>query len=122
MQDIVNKLETIYVDLTEALKSARAVAKATAKGSKVPAKEEDFFTHPWKLKRQHRPAFGKKYISCEEILAGWIAEWKAEGRLSANGRKVRIGKKEAEILGLEEESVVNIYDVTVRCMDLFSEN
>ena len=118
MDDIIHKLETVYVDLTEALKSARAVAKATkqSKGS------QDFFTQPWKLKRQYRPSFGKKYISCEEIIAGWIAQWKAEGRWRTNGRKLRIGKKEAEILGLEEESMVNIYDVTVGCMDLFSEN
>lgn len=111
IKNIIGRLESVYDDLTAAIRSARNTEKA--------AKEKDFFSHPWKLKREFRPLVGKKYVSVEELMSQWTAKWKAEGRLSANGLRIRPGKKEAKILGLVADEPVSVYEVSSKCMDLF---
>ena len=111
IQNIIGRLESVYADLTTAIRSARKAEKIAA--------EKDFFTHPWKLKRPFRAIIGKKYVSVEELMSEWTEKWKAEGRLSANGLRIRLGKKEAKLLGLEPEKTVSVYEVSSKCMDLF---
>ena len=111
IKNIIGRLESVYDDLTAAIRSARNTEKA--------AKEKDFFSYPWKLKREFRPLVGKKYVSVEELMGQWTAKWKAEGRLSANGLRIRPGKKEAKILGLVADEPVSVYEVSSKCMDLF---
>lgn len=111
IKSIIGRLENVYDDLTAAIRSARNAEKIT--------KEGDFFTHPWKLKREFRPLIGKKYVSVEELIEQWTAKWKAEGRLSANGLRIRPGKNEAKILGLVADVPVSVYEISSRCMDLF---
>ena len=111
LKTIIGILETIYEELTEAAKAASKICK-----------QKDFFTYPWKLKKEYRSIFGKKYISYEEIISGGMITWKAEGRLSANGLRVRPGKEEAELLGIPENEPIYIYDLSTKCMELFSEN
>ena len=111
IKNIIGRLESVYDDLTAAIRSARNTEKA--------AKEKDFFSYPWKLKREFRPLVGKKYVSVEELMGQFTAKWKAEGRLSANGLRIRPGKKEAKILGLVADEPVSVYEVSSKCMDLF---
>ena len=111
LKKIVKKLESLNGELTDVIRSAKAAQK-----------EKDFFTHPWKVKREYRKALGKKYVSVEELFSSWTATWKSEGRLSANGLRVRPGKEEAQLLGIKEDEPIYIYDLSTKCMDLFSEN
>jgi len=111
LRKMIKKRESAYDDLSEAVAAAKKICK-----------EKDFFTYPWKLKREHRKRLGKKYISVEELFAALTPKWKAEGRLSANGLRVRPGKEEAELLGIPENEPIYIYDLSTKCMELFSEN
>jgi len=110
LKKIVRKLDLMYDELKEVIASAKSAQK-----------EKDFFTHAWKVKREHRKVLGKKYVSMEELFESWMAIWKAEGRLSANGLRVRPGKEEAKILGIKEDEPIYIYDLSTKCMDLFSD-
>ena len=51
IKNIIGRLESVYDDLTAAIRSSRNTEKA--------AKEKDFFTHPWKLKREFRDLEGR---------------------------------------------------------------
>ena len=101
-------LQKMYVDLTDAAISANRIYKAT----QTP------FTQVHRLGPKAREALGKKRASTEEILKDWIAEWKAEGRLSANGLYVKVSKAQAELLGIDE-TTLDIYDVCAHIGALF---
>jgi hypothetical protein len=111
LQDL---LETMYDDLTD----AAILAKKIYYASKVP---RDFFTHPFRLHESARRLLGVKRISLEELLKLWIPRWKREGRLNANGSRVRLGKEEAQLVGYEPEEEVSVYDLCSRISDIFVE-
>jgi hypothetical protein len=109
---LLKGLEKLYVDLTDAAISANRIYK-TAK------KPQDFYTHQWKLRPDVRDLLGKKRASVEELLAAWIPEWKAQGRLSSNGSTICIAPAQAKLLGLEPNSKINVYDLSNRICSLF---
>lgn len=109
---LVKGLEKLYVDLTGAAISSNRIYKAAKK-------PQDFFTHAWKLKPAAREVLGKKRASVEELLAAWLPEWKAEGRLSANGSTVCVAPAQAELLGIKPNSKINVYDLSNKICSLF---
>jgi hypothetical protein len=108
---LVKGLEKLYVDLTGAAISSNRIYKA--------AKSQDFYTRAWKLKPAAREALGTKRASVEELLATWLPQWKAEGRLSANGSTVCVAPEQADLLGIKPNSKINVYDLSNRICDLF---
>lgn len=111
LQDL---LEHLYDDLTEAAISAKAIYKQ----AKQPT---DLFTHSFKLKKSVRHVLGKRYASMEELIDLWLPRWKSEGRLSANGYLVRVGKEEAKLLGLREDSEHDVYSFANHLTRLFED-
>ena len=114
--DLMKGLRKLYVELTGAAVRAHCLyklVKESDRGSK------DFFKHPWKLIPSAREVIGKKRISVEELLALWTPEWKAEGRLSANGSTVKLPAKHAELLKLAPETDINVYELSNHICTLF---
>jgi hypothetical protein len=111
LSEIIKKLESIYEDLTETTARAKTVYNLV--------KERDFYTYRWKLKKSVRPVLGLTRISMEELFEAWVPKWKSEGRLSANGLRIRVGKEEAELLGIEEDTCIHIYDFAAKCSELY---
>jgi hypothetical protein len=58
-----------------------------------------------------------KEASLKDLLDFWMPLWKDEGRVS--GRQIRLGA-EAILLGFDEESVQDLYDVCKRMIRLFA--
>jgi hypothetical protein len=108
---MIKKLEEVYEDLTATSATAKLIYNAV--------RDKDFFTHSWKLNKRARELLGKKRVSMEALFAEWIPRWKAEGRLSANGLQIRLGKAEADLLELKEGELVNIYDLSSKCSALY---
>ena len=107
-------LECLYDDLTESAISAKAIYKQAKQST-------DLFTHQFKLKKSARAMLGMKYASMEELLDLWLPRWKSEGRLSANGYLVRVGKEEAELLGLRKDSEHDVYSFANHLTRLFED-
>lgn len=107
-------LEHLYDDLTDAAISAKTIYKEAKKPT-------DLFTHTFKLTRAARSVLEMKYASMEEILDLWLPRWKSEGRLSANGYWVRVGREEAELLGFQAESEHDVYTLANHLTRLFEE-
>ena len=108
LQDL---LEKMYDELTDSAISAKKIYYA----AKEP---QDYFTHEFKLTPAARKALGVKRISLEKLLALWTPGWKRENRLNINGRVIRLGE-EAELLGLQPEAEVDVYEVCARAGGLF---
>jgi hypothetical protein len=106
-------LEKMYDELTDCAISSKKIYYA----AKEP---QDYFTYEFKLKPAARKALGVKRISLEKLLAQWTPIWKRENRLNINGSVVRLGK-EAELLGLEPEVEVDVYEVCSRAGGLFDQ-
>lgn len=109
LQDL---LERLYDDLTDAAINAKRIYKQSRKPT-------DLFTHSFKLTSAAREVLEKKYASMEELLELWLPRWKSEGRLSANGYWIRLGKEEAELLGLQEEFECDVYTFANHLTRLF---
>jgi hypothetical protein len=110
LQDL---LERLYDDLTDAAISAKTIYKQ----AKQPT---DLFTHSFKLTRAARVVLERKYASMEDIINLWLPRWKSEGRLSANGYWIRLGK-EAELLGFAPESEHDVYRIASHLTRLFED-
>lgn len=105
-------LESMYDELTDCAITAKKIYYA----AKEP---QDYFTHEFKLKPAARTLLGVKRISLEKLLALWTPSWKREGRLNHNGSLVRLGKKEAELLGFQPEETLDVYEVCAKAGQLF---
>ncbi len=107
-------LESMYDELTDAAIGAKKIYYA----AKEP---QDYFTHPFKLKKEVRDILGVRRISVDGLLKLWIPRWKEEGRLNRNGSVVRVGDEEARLLGFHPQEEVDVYDLCARVWTLFDE-
>jgi hypothetical protein len=100
-------LESLYDDLTDCAIDMQELAKVF----KIEAYQKK---RPLTQIAQEVLPF--KEASLKELLEFWMPLWKEEGRI--NGRQVRLGA-EGILLGFDEESVQDIYDVCKRVILLF---
>jgi len=105
-QRLQELLTTIYDELTDCAIDMRELAKV--------------FKDPYRKKRilseRAQQVLPFKEASVKNLLDFWMPLWKEEGRI--NGRYIRLGA-EAILLGFDEESVQDLYDVCKRMNWLF---
>ena len=101
-------LESLYDDLTDCAIEMQELAKVF----KVEAYQKK---RP--LTKIAQEVLPFKEASLKELLEFWMPLWKDEGRI--NGRQIRLGA-EAILMGFDEESVQDVYDVCKRMICLFA--
>jgi len=105
-QRLQELLTSIYDELTDCAIDMRELAKV--------------FKDPYRKKRplseRAQEVLPFKEASVKDLLDFWMPLWKEEGRI--NGRHIRLGA-EAILLGFDEESVQDLYDVCKRMNYLF---
>lgn len=104
---LVGLLESLYDDLTECAIDMRQLSKTF----------KDNYRKKRVLTQLAQEVFPFKEASLKDLLDFWMPLWKDEGRVS--GRQIRLGA-EALLLGFDEESVQDLYDVCKRMILLFA--
>lgn len=78
--------------------------------------------HSYKVQRvltkENRKIFHTKYASIEDVIEFWMPLWEDEGRVSENGRYIRLGE-EATLIGEQPEKKIDVYDLYVKLEVLF---
>ncbi len=100
-------LESLYDDLTECAIDMRELSKVF---------KVDNYRKKRVLTQLAQDVLPFKEASLKDLLDFWMPLWKDEGRVS--GRQIRLGA-EALLLGFDEESVQDLYDVCKRMILLF---
>lgn len=100
-------LESLYDDLTECAIDMRELSKVF----------KDKYRKKRALTELAQEVLPFKEASLKDLLDFWMPLWKDEGRV--NGRQIRLGA-EAILLGFDEESVQDLYDVCKRMIRLFA--
>jgi len=103
---LVGLLESLYDDLTESAIDMRELSKVF----------KDSYRKKRHLTQLAQDVLPFKEASLKDLLDFWMPLWKHEGRV--NGRQIRLGA-EALLLGFDEESVQDLYDVCKRMILLF---
>lgn len=104
---LVTLLEGLYDDLTECAIDMRNLSKTF----------KDSYRKKRALTELAQEVLPFKEASLKDLLDFWMPLWKDEGRV--NGRQIRLGA-EALLLGFDEESVQDLYDVCKRMILLFA--
>jgi len=104
---LVGLLESLYDDLTECAIDMRNLSKVF----------KDNYRKKRVLTELAQAVLPFKEASLKDLLDFWMPLWKDEGRVS--GRQIRLGA-EAILLGFDEESVQDLYDVCKRMIRLFA--
>ena len=104
---LVGLLESLYDDLTECAIDMRQLSKTF----------KDNYRKKRVLTQLAQEVLPFKEASLKDLLDFWMPLWKDEGRVS--GRQIRLGA-EALLLGFDEESVQDLYDVCKRMILLFA--
>lgn len=104
---LVELLESLYDDLTECAIDMRKLSKVF----------KDKYRKKRVLTELAQGVLPFKEASLKDLLDFWMPLWKDEGRVS--GRQIRLGA-EAILLGFDEESVQDLYDVCKRMIRLFA--
>ena len=104
---LVSLLEGLYDDLTECAIDMRELSKVF----------KDKYRKKRALTQIAQEVLPFKEASLKDLLDFWMPLWKDEGRV--NGRQIRLGA-EAILLGFDEESVQDLYDVCKRMIRLFA--
>jgi hypothetical protein len=104
---LVGLLESLYDDLTECAIDMRKLSKSF----------KDSYRKKRTLTELAQEVLPFKEASLKDLLDFWMPLWKDEGRVS--GRQIRLGA-EALLLGFDEESVQDVYDVCKRMILLFA--
>jgi hypothetical protein len=104
---LVSLLESLYDDLTECAIDMRNLSKVF----------KDSYRKKRALTELAKEVLPFKEASLKDLLDFWMPLWKDEGRV--NGRQIRLGA-EALLLGFDEESVQDLYDVCKRMILLFA--
>ena len=104
---LVTLLEGLYDDLTECAIDMRNLSKVF----------KDSYRKKRALTELAQEVLPFKEASLKDLLDFWMPLWKDEGRV--NGRQIRLGA-EALLLGFDEESVQDLYDVCKRMILLFA--
>jgi hypothetical protein len=104
---LVSLLESLYDDLTECAIDMRDLSKVF----------KDKYRKKRALTELAQEVLPFKEASLKDLLDFWMPLWKDEGRVS--GRQIRLGA-EAILLGFDEESVQDLYDVCKRMIRLFA--
>ena len=110
MENLVHSLESLYDEITGIALLTHSLEKE-AKALRNP------YTEVYKLRAPARKFFKMEEASLKDMTAFLIPMWKADHRLSSNGRHVKLGK-EAKLLGFEEGETVDVYEVYDRLKKL----
>ena len=104
---LVGLLESLYDDLTECAIDMRNLSKVF----------KDTYRKKRVLTELAQEVLPFKEASLKDLLDFWMPLWKDEG--SIHGRNIRLGA-EALLLGFDEDSVQDVYDVCKRMILLFA--
>ena len=100
-------LETLYDDLTDCAIDMQQLAKVF---------KVEHYHKKRLLTEKAQEVLPFKESSLKELLEFWMPLWKEEGRI--NGRQIRLGA-EGILLGFDEETLQDVYDVCKRMNRLF---
>ncbi len=111
MEKLIQDLEKVYDEIT-------AIALLTHSLEKEAKALRNPYTEPYKLRAPARKFFGVEEASLKDMVQVLVQDWKQEHRLSANGRTVKLGTKEAKLLALSDNEEVDVYDIYERLKTL----
>lgn len=101
-------LDGLYDELTEAALEMLDIAKMF---------KEDSYLKKRFLIQDAQDVLPFTEASLKDLLEFWMPLWKEEGRI--HGREICLGA-EAILLGFDEESIQDVYDVCKRMIRLFA--
>ena len=100
-------LEGLYDELTDCVIEMREIAKVF---------KQDSYIKKRVLTKEAQEVLPFQEASLKDLLEFWMPLWKEEGRI--HGRQICLGA-EAILLGFDEETKQDIYDVCKRMICLF---